>query len=268
MINLFEKKCIIGMVHTPALPGTKNYSGDMKAVIDFAIKDANTLSKAGVDALIVENFNDFPRTNYLQLEQVAALSAVAQAVKEVIKIPMGIDAAFTDTKASIAIAVAVGADFIRVPVFVDTVITADGMAYPSAGEAIRYRRMLGGDNIQILADIQTKHTHMLSSNVTIEESAELAVESGADAIIITGQHTGATTPIETIKKVKNVINIPIIVGSGFSISNAEEQLNLIDGAIVGSAFKINGKISNPIDYKKTVAIMKKVNEIRSRLSKL
>lgn len=265
MANLFDKKCIIGMVHTPALPGTKNYEGDMKKVIDWAVKDAKTLSDACVDALIVENFNDYPMTNYLQLEQVAALAAVAQAVKEVINIPMGIDAAFTDTKASIAIAVAVGADFIRVPVFVDTVVTADGIAYPAAGEAIRYRRMLGGENIQILADIQTKHTHMLSNDVSIEESAELAAESGADAIIVTGQHTGAATPIDTIERVRKVVNIPVMVGSGFSIKNAEEQLKLIDGAIVGSAFKVDGKISNPIDYEKTVAIMTKVNEIRSKL---
>ena len=264
MADLFSKKCIIGMVHCPALPGTKNYGGNMKDVIDRAVADAKTLSDAGVDALIVENFNDFPMTNYLQMEQVAALAAVAQAVKEVISIPMGIDAAFTDTKASIAIAVATGADFIRIPVFVDTVITADGIAYPSAGEAIRYRRMLGGENIKFIADIQTKHTHMLSKDVTIEESAELAEESGADAIIVTGQHTGAATPIDVIEKVRKVTKLPVLVGSGFSVKNAEEQLAVIDGAIVGSAFKEGGIISNPVDYDKTVAVMDKVNEIRNR----
>ena len=265
MANLFDKKCIIGMVHTPALPGTKNYDGNMKNVIDRAVADARTLSKAGVDALIVENFNDYPMTNYLQTEQVAALAAVAQAVKEVIDIPMGIDAAFTDTKASIAIAVATGADFIRIPVFVDTVVTADGFALPVAGEAIRYRRMLGAEHIKFLADIQTKHTHMVSKDVTLEESAELAYESGADAIIVTGQHTGAATPIDDIIAVKKVVKCPVLVGSGFSVKNAEEQLKVIDGAIVGSAFKEGGIIANPIDYEKTVSVMKAVNEIRAKL---
>ena len=265
MSNLFEKKCIIGMVHTPALPGTLNYDGNMENIIQRSIADAKTLSDAGVDALIVENFNDYPMTNYLQLEQVAALAAVAQAVKDVINIPMGIDAAFTDTKASIAIAVASRADFIRIPVFVDTVVTADGIALPAAGEAIRYRRMLGGENIQILADIQTKHTHMVSADVSIEESAELAAESGADAIIVTGQHTGQATPIDTIEKVRKVVKLPILVGSGFNVNSAEEQLKLVDGAIVGSAFKEGGIISNPIDFEKTKAIMDKVNEIRAKL---
>ena len=265
MANLFDKKCIIGMVHTLALPGTTNYDGNMQRVIDRAVQDAKTLSDAGVDALIVENFNDYPFTNYLQPEQLAALAACAQAVKQVINIPMGIDACFTDTKASLAIAVATQADFIRIPVFVDTVVTADGIAYPSAGEAIRYRRMLGAEHIQLLCDIQTKHTHMVSSDVSIEESAELAEQAGADAIIVTGQHTGAATPIDVIEKVRKVVKCPIMVGSGFSINNAEEQLKLIDGAIVGSAFKEGGIISNPIDYEKTSTIMKKVNEIRAKL---
>ena len=265
MADLFSKKCIIGMVHCPALPGTKNYDGNMQNVIDRAVADAKTLSDAGVDALIVENFNDYPMTNYLQLEQVAALAAVAQAVKEVISIPMGIDAAFTDTKASIAIAVATGADFIRIPVFVDTVVTADGIAFPAAGEAIRYRRMLGAEHIQFLADIQTKHTHMVSKDVTIEESAELAEESGADAIIVTGQHTGQATPVDVIEKVRKVSKLPVLVGSGFSVKNAEEQLKIIDGAIVGSAFKEGGIISNPVEFEKTKAVMDKVNEIRATL---
>lgn len=265
MANLFDKKILIGMVHTPALPGTINYKGSMKEVIERSVADAKTLSDAGVDALIVENFNDYPMSNYLQTEQVAALAAVAQAVKEVINIPMGIDAAFTDTKASIAIAVATGADFIRIPVFVDTVVTADGFALPSAAEAVRYRRMLGAENLMFLADIQTKHTHMVSKDVTIEESAELAAESGADAIIITGQHTGQATPIEDIERVRKVTNLPLLVGSGFNIKNAEEQLKVVDGAIVGSAFKEGGVIANPIDYEKTKSIMDKVNEIRKNL---
>ena len=64
--------------------------------------------------------------------QVAALTAAAYAVKQAVQIPVGLDAAFNDCEADIAIAAMVGASFIRVPVFVDTVLFTDGIIQPCA----------------------------------------------------------------------------------------------------------------------------------------
>ena len=100
----------------------------------------------------------------------AALTAVATVVAREATIPVGIDAAFCDPMASLAIAVAVGATFIRVPVFVDTVVTSDGIVKPCARELQRYRKLLGAENIALLCDIQTKHTFMLSSAISIERA--------------------------------------------------------------------------------------------------
>ena len=190
-LDLLEKKSIIGMIHTLALPGTMDYCGDMTKVIDRALADLHAMQNAGVDAVIVENFCDHPAGTKLEPEQMAALTAVATVVAREATIPVGIDAAFCDPMASLAIAVAVGATFIRVPVFVDTVVTSDGIVKPCARELQRYRKLLGAENIALLCDIQTKHTFMLSSAISIEESALMATECGADALIITGAHTGS-----------------------------------------------------------------------------
>ena len=170
-LDLLEKKSIIGMIHTLALPGTMDYCGDMTKVIDRALADLHAMQNAGVDAVIVENFCDHPAGTKLEPEQMAALTAVATVVAREATIPVGIDAAFCDPMASLAIAVAVGATFIRVPVFVDTVVTSDGIVKPCARELQRYRKLLGAENIALLCDIQTKHTFMLSSAISIEESA-------------------------------------------------------------------------------------------------
>lgn len=158
-LDLLEKKSIIGMIHTLALPGTMDYCGDMTKVIDRALADLHAMQNAGVDAVIVENFCDHPAGTKLEPEQMAALTAVATVVAREATIPVGIDAAFCDPMASLAIAVAVGATFIRVPVFVDTVVTSDGIVKPRCQRAAALPQAAPARrNIALLCDIQTKHT--------------------------------------------------------------------------------------------------------------
>ena len=245
-LDLLEKKSIIGMIHTLPLPGTMDYSGDMQAVIDRALADLHAMQNAGVDAVIVENFCDHPAGTKLEPEQLAALTAVATVVARESRIPVGIDAEFCDPIASLAIAVATGATFIRVPVFVDTVITSDGIVKPCAKELQRYRKLLGAEKIALLCDIQTKHTFMLSSSISIEESALMAQECGADALIITGAHTGSASPVE----------------SGVNAENAADQLSVVDAAIVGSAMKPHGKANEPIDEALAAKLMARVKACR------
>lgn len=242
------KTTIIGMVHCLALPGTAGFDGNYQQIIERAVEDAVTLERAGVDALIVENMGDSPFAAILDTAQVAALSAAAMAVRQAVKIPIGIDAAFNDCKASLSIAGITGADFVRIPVFVDTVLFTDGIIYPAARECLTFRKNMGLEHVKILADVQVKHAHMLLPGITVEQSAKEAADNGADAIIVTGSAVGAETPIETIERVKNVVKVPVLAGSGVNAGNIKKQMKIADGAIIGSSLKKDGKISNPISY--------------------
>ena len=247
-------KTVIGMVHCKPLPTTVGFNGDYQEIIDIAVEDAKTLEKAGVDGIIVENMGDTPFSALLNKAQLAALSVAAYAVKEAVKIPVGVDAAFNDCESGFAIAGMIGADFVRVPVFVDRVLFTDGVIEPCAKKCMEYRKSLGLEHIKILADIQVKHAHMILPGITIEQSAKDAA-NGADAIIVTGSQVGEETPIEMIDRVKKVVNIPVIAGSGVNDTNIKDQLNIADGAIIGSGFKVNGKIENPISYELTKKVM-------------
>jgi predicted TIM-barrel enzyme len=44
---------LIGMLHLPPLPGSPQYGGNLTAVRDFALRDAEALSAGGADALNV-----------------------------------------------------------------------------------------------------------------------------------------------------------------------------------------------------------------------
>lgn len=259
--DFFAEKKLFGMVHCLPLPGTAGYDGSMMRIIQQAVQDAETLEKAGVGAIIIENMNDNPPAVKMDMEQMAALAVVSALVKERVKVPVGIDAAFCDWEASLCIGNAVEADFIRIPVFVDTVVTASGMVFPCAREVMKKRKELGAENILLLCDVQVKHSHMLVKEISIEESASTAEEAGADAIIVTGAHTGQAAPIDTLKRLRSIVRVPLLVGSGFNARNAAEQWPFVDGAIVGSAFKKDGVLTNPIDFELTSKVVKAVNNI-------
>ncbi|MBO1265098.1 BtpA/SgcQ family protein [Proteiniclasticum sp. SCR006] len=245
----FNKKPIIGMVHCLPLPGTMKFKDNLPEITTQAIHDAKTLEKAGVDAIIIENMGDDPFGVKLDIAQVTALSAISALVAKEVSLPIGIDAAMNDYETSLSLAKAIDADFVRIPVFVDTVEFYGGIINPVAREATLFRKQINAEDILIFADIQVKHTHMVLSSVSIEDSARSAMDCGADAIIVTGTHIGVETPMEIIKKVKSIANIPVIIGSGVKAMNIKSQLDLADGAIVGSSMKEGGIISNPISYK-------------------
>jgi membrane complex biogenesis BtpA family protein len=251
-----EKQFIIGMVHCLPLPGTPNYAGDMEMLSNQAVSDAITLEKAGVDAIIVENMGDTPFSITMDIAQSTALAAVAALVKRSVSIPVGIDAAMNDYKTAISVAQAIGGDFIRIPVFVDLVhYSGCGVINPCSRDAMYYKKQLGAESIKIFADIQVKHTTMMMQNVTIEDSAKAAEDCGADALIVTGSRIGDETPIEMIERVKKVVKIPVIAGSGVNPSNIKQQMQIADGAVVGSSLKKGGNISNPISFELTKELL-------------
>lgn len=259
--KLFKgEKAIIGMVHLLPLPGSPLFDGDMDKVYAQAIHDAKALEEGGVSALMVENFGDMPYTTTISLEQTAALAAVAAVVKANTSLPIGIDAAFCDYKAALSAAKGSKADFVRLAVFVDTVEYFGGIVNPCCAEALKYRSAIKAEEVMIFGDVQVKHTHMLLNNIKIEESAKVAESCGADAIIVTGTHTGGETPIESVKRVKNAVKCPVIIGSGVKKENVKLEMSIADGAIVGSSLKLDDIVTNKVDVKKVKELMAELNK--------
>ncbi len=66
-----------------ALPGAPAFSGSLNDVIDRAVQDATTLAEGGVDALLVENFHDYPfYPMTVEPETVAAAAVVPPQSKQ------------------------------------------------------------------------------------------------------------------------------------------------------------------------------------------
>ena len=256
-MKLFREKhkVIVGMVHLLPLPGSPRYAGSIEAILDAALADASALAEGGVDALIVENLGDLPYpTSPTPLPTLLAMTRIAAAVCDKVKLPIGINVRFNDFRSELAMALACAATFVRVEAFVDNLLTDSGIIPACAADATRYRQAIGAAGVQIWADVQVKESMPLGERPLVE-AARAAQKNLAEAIIVTGQETGAETPLEAVKAVKSVVRCPVLVGSGVNVQNAASMLAVADGAIVGSALKFDGKAENRVDRARVRALM-------------
>jgi membrane complex biogenesis BtpA family protein len=250
-----SKKLIIGMVHVDALPGTPMHSSPIRSIIEKAIDEAIKLQNAGVDAILIENMHDVP---YLKRnvgpEIVACMTAVSTEVRKQIHLPVGIQILAGANKEALAVAQAAGLNFIR----------AEGFTFGHcAGELLRFRKMIGAEDILVFTDVQKKHSsHAITADITIKEHVEAATYFGSDGIIITGSSTGKEALIDDVRTAYQNTDLPVIIGSGITSMNIENYWNLADAFIVGSWFKFEGVWKNSISEDRVNEFMRKVSFLR------
>ena len=121
-------KPLIGVIHLPPLPGYAASPG-LPAVIAHALAELATHRVGGLDGVLVENENDQPHRVEAARETIAAMTAVTrELVHAAGAFPVGIEILLNDPEASLAVALAAGAGFIRSDYF------ADAMRRPEHGE--------------------------------------------------------------------------------------------------------------------------------------
>jgi len=240
---------LIGMVHVLPLPGSPRWDGSMERLVTAAIEDARTLVENGMDALLVENYGDAPFTpGRVEPSTIASLAVVAHAIRHTLpQAPLGINVLKNDARAALAIACAVGARFIRVNVHAGAVLADQGLVHSDAYGTLRDRRLLGAD-IAVFADVGGKHAVPLVP-VDLEQHARDLTHRGlADGLVVSGQATGAATPIEDLKRVRSAVpEVPLLVGSGVTPETAAELLSVADALIVGTSLKRDGDVTAPVD---------------------
>ena len=246
---------LIGVIHLPPLPGAPRYSGDSS--LEQATRDARELANAGFDALVVENFGDAPfYADDVPAITVSAMTRAVLAVQEEVTIPVGVNVLRNDGLAALSVAASAGASFIRVNVYIGTMTTDQGIISGRAAEITRLRAELGVD-VEIYADALVKHA-VPPPGTTIEQAVADAVDRGlADAVIVTGDATGATADIEMLRRAAACSgSAPVLVGSGANEENVAELLGVAQGAIVGTSLKLDGLTTNPVDPAKAAAFVK------------
>jgi membrane complex biogenesis BtpA family protein len=242
-VELFRSaRPIIGVIHLPPLPGFAGSPG-IDGVLEKALADQRALETGGADGVLVENEEDHPHEVMAGPATVANMTRVTSALVARASVPVGVEILLNDPEASVAVAAAAGARFIRTDYFVDRMERPEyGEMRIDPGAVLALRRRLGADHILVLADIQVKYARMLQPR-PLAESAAMARDSGADALVVTGSATGRAPAREEIQDARRgAPDRPVLVGSGLDSQNADDLLAVAGGAIVGTSLKTGDHI--------------------------
>ena len=260
------RKPIIGMAHLPALPGTPLYdaTGGMGKVRDWVRRDLEVLQQGGIDAVMFCNENDRPYRLDADAASIAAMAAVVASLRGDLSVPFGVDVLW-DPKATLAVAAATGARFAR-EIFTGAFAGDFGLWVRSAGDAFRYRREIGAEDVRLIFNINAEFAAPIASRPVAEVAKSVVFSSNPDAIAVSGPITGQPVDASGLADVAAAIRdtgVPILVNTGFRASLAKDLLRYADGAIVGSSLKVEGITWNPVDPKRVKELMRVVNEVVS-----
>lgn len=259
-------KPIIAMCHFKALPGDPGYdkAGGMKKVIEAARHDLLALQKGGVDAVMFSNEFSLPYLTEVHTVTVASMARVIGELMSDISIPFGVNVLW-DPKASLDLAVATGAKFVR-EIFTGVYASDFGLWDTNCGEVVRHQHAIGAEDVKLLFNIVPEAAKYVSDRDLVSVAKSTVFNAKPDGLCVSGLTAGAETDAQLISLVKQTVpSTPVFANTGVRMENVEQQLSIADGAVVGTAFKVDGVFENPVDEQRVKAFMDKVKDFRKDL---
>lgn len=244
------------MVHLKPLPGSPRGGGSFEDVYRQALRDGTTLAEGGMDALLVENFGDAPfLPGSVEPHTVAALALAARMLRDATGLPVGVNCLRNDGPGALGAAAAAGAGFIRVNVYTGASVTDQGLIQGCAAELLRYRRILGA-RVKVAADLLVKHAVRLGETDPGRLARETMGRGLADVLVLTGPETGTEVDLGLLRVVRaSLPQVPVLIGSGVREDNLEAYFGQVNGLIVGTSLKEEGKVERPVCLERVKALV-------------
>jgi membrane complex biogenesis BtpA family protein len=255
-------KPVIAMLHFPGLPGRPRHdrAGGRAHLADVVGRDLATLQAAGVDGLLFCNENDIPYQLAVGPEIPAAMAAVIGELRSDIRVPFGVNILW-DVRASLALARATGATFIR-EVLTGVYESDLGLIAPAIGDLAGYRTAIGADDVAFFDNISPEFSSALGSR-TIADRARGAAFLGMDAILISGPAAGVPFAMKDLSAAKEAApDVAIVANTGVRAERIAEIFEVADGAIVGTSLKVDGITWNPVDPARAGRLMEAARAAR------
>jgi uncharacterized protein len=228
---------LVGVLHLPPLPGAANYRGEpVLAIAADAAADARILDAAGFSSVMFQDASDIPQPVTVGPATVAAMSVIGAAIREATSLSLGVIAGHNDGESAVAIAHAVGAQFVRVKVLTGAAAGPAGVIQGCGLRVAHTKRLLGSD-VTVWADIHETTSAPLAGSFEWEARQAVAF-GGADRLILT-RDSGVLDALNDIALLRETLPEPVgmIVGGRANLDTIDAVAESADGAIIGSALK-------------------------------
>jgi uncharacterized protein len=258
---------IIAMCHLAALPGDPHFDRrhGMSYVVERAHADLEGLQAGGVDAVMFSNEFSLPYLKKVRPETTAAMARVIGELRSSITVPMGVNVLW-DAMASLDLAVATDAMFVR-EIFTGVYASDFGLWNTDVGETARHQRAIGAEHVRLFYNIVPEAAKYLVDRDLAQIARTTVFNCKPDALCVSGLTAGRATSTDEIRVAREAaVGTPVFANTGVRIDTVGEQLAVADGAIVGTAFKVDGVFENPVDPSRVKAFMERVSEVRGALS--
>ncbi|MBM4424697.1 MAG: hypothetical protein FJ030_15145 [Chloroflexi bacterium] len=236
-----RKLTVIAALHLPPFRASANPAAQsINAITDYALRNTERALKAGVPALYVQDLGDYPVAPRVEPHTVAGVTAVGAALRrEFPDLIMGVCLMSHGAREPLAIAQAIGAQFVRLKVYVGAMVKAEGVLQGCAYEAVQYRARIGAEGIAILADVYDRTGEPLGRLPLAEEARQAATFGRADGLVLTGRSLDESALMLAEVRAEK-LGVPLLLGGGATAENLDRVRDLVDGVIVSTAFKSAG----------------------------
>lgn len=257
-------KPVVAMVQLGPLAGGSRHRGEpIGAVLEDALQDAGLLAKHGVDAVMVQNLGDLPVDLRVATPQVAWMTRIVAEIARETGLPVGLNFLENDAAAMFAVASAAPVDFVRIKIFVGSMVTPAGLEGGQAFAAQRARNAWGAERTAIFADVHDRTGLPLASAGLAEDIHHAVALGGADGIVLTGRSWDETLRFIAVGRTAGH-GAPILIGGSVDARNVAEASSAADGVIVSSALKPSGTAFDRLDPARVQFFMAAARE-RSRI---
>lgn len=260
-LQLRGRKTAIGMIHLAPLPGTPHYQGmPIQEILDNALRDRDALLDAGFDVISMSNEGDRPYLHKADIASIATFAAIGARVFADFDRPFGCGY-LIDPEGSLALARALGADFIRISFGVN--VGCFGLHPEPPADPMRYRVAIGAQDVGMLMNLSPHFGTSLDGRDPVEQLRTYLALVEPDGIQVHGAGAGVAPDFGHVARMKDAAgDVPVLVASGTNADTVGDALAVSDGVIVGTTLKVNGHIWNLIDPDRATRYMEAVRNAR------
>ncbi|MBQ4506379.1 MAG: BtpA/SgcQ family protein [Firmicutes bacterium] len=260
------KKPIIAMLHLRALPGDPLYEDGtgIDRVAELASEELLALQEGGVDGILIANEFSLPYEKQISPVALASFAYIVGRIRADIVLPFGVNIAHNAIE-TIDLAAATGAQFVR-NAFTGAYAGEYGIVDTDVSAALRRKKYLGLKDLKLFFKANPEGDVFIADKPIEAVTKSIVFSCAPDALCASGSSAGSETDSEIIKRIKSAAgSVPVFANTGCTMENIAEKLSICDGAVVGTAFKEDGRFAGRADARRVKEFMDVVKDYRRTL---